>query len=201
MIVLAITPFDSKRMKIRLDNGMDLPLYKGELRRLNLSEGDEITNDKFNMIMDEILSPRCKSRALHLLEKMDRTELNLRQKLKESGYPDVCIDFAVDYCKEYRYVDDEAYARNYIEYRQNSKSRSRIRQDLIGKGISSNIIDNLLDECFCADEDKQIIKLLEKRHYDSSNATFEERTKQFRYLASKGYSFDAINRCLGLMDE
>lgn len=201
MLILAITPFDSKRMKVRLDNGMDLPLYKSEVRRLALSEGEEISDDKFNMIIDEILSVRCKSRALHLLEKMDRTEANLRQKLRDSGYPKICIDYAVDYCKEYHYIDDESYARNYVEYRQSSKSKNRIKQDLLGKGITADIIDSVLDECFQADEDVQIIKLLEKRHYNSTEATFEEKTKQFRYLASKGYSFAAINRCLGAMEE
>lgn len=201
MIITSIVPFDNKRSKVRLDNGTDLCLYKGEIRKLHIEEGLEITDEVFQLICDDILTPRCRSRALHLLEKQDRTESNLRNKLLEGGHIEACIEDAIQYCKDYGYVDDERYARNYIAFHQNNRSRQRLKQDLYGKGVPSSLIDICLDEYFDADELGQIKELLRKRHYDAENATYEERSKQYRFLRGKGYSNDAVNRALSIYDE
>ena len=47
--------------------------------------------------------------ALALLEFRDRTERELRRKLKEREYSTEEIDETVLFLKEYRYLDDEAY--------------------------------------------------------------------------------------------
>lgn len=196
MFITSIIPFDNKRSKVRLDNGTDLCLYKGEIRKLHIEEGMDITDSIYQMICDEILIPRCRSRALHLLEKQDRTEQNLRTKLREGGHIEECIEDAILYCKDYGYIDDERYARNYIAFHQSNRSKQRLKQDLYGKGVPAMLIDKCLDEYFEADEADQIRELLRKRHYDPENATYEERAKQYRFLRGKGYSNDAINSIL-----
>ena len=42
------------------------------------------------------------------------TEKKLRQKLVEGKYPEDIIDIALAYVKSYGYIDDEAYARDYM---------------------------------------------------------------------------------------
>ena len=79
--------------------------------------------------------------ALALLEFRDRTEWELRQKLKEREYSAEEIDETVLFLKEYRYLDDEAYAGRYIRSCAARKSRRQIRADLEHKGVSREIID------------------------------------------------------------
>ena len=45
-------------------------------------------------------------------------------------------------------------------------------------------------------EEELIKRLLEKKKYDPDTATYEDRGKIYRFLASKGFSSESINRVL-----
>ena len=65
---------------------------------------------------------------MHLLEKRDYTEKELRQKLTagKTEYTQEEMDIAIDYVKSFHYVDDGKYACKYIEAMRSRKSRSRL---------------------------------------------------------------------------
>ena len=196
MEVLSLVKLTKGRAKICLQGGTDFVLYKKEYESYGIEEGADLSEADYNQIVSEILIPRCKKRALHLLEKQDRSEKNLRDKLKEGGYPEEIIDIAIDYINDYGYLDDARMAASHIRFYQDSRSKLRLKQDLIGKGISSEVIDRVLEEEYTCDESELIEKLIMKKHYDKENATYEERAKMFRFLAGKGFSSDSINRVL-----
>ena len=196
MEVLSLVKLTKGRAKICLQGGTDFVLYKKEYESYGIEEGADLSEADYNQIVSEILIPRCKKRALHLLEKQDRSEKNLRDKLKEGGYPDEIIDIAIDYINDYGYLDDARMAASHIRFYQDSRSKLRLKQDLIGKGISAEVIDRVLEEEYTCDESELIEKLIMKKHYDKENATYEERAKMFRFLAGRGFSSDSINRVL-----
>ena len=70
MYIESIDTTGKNKCKIHLSNGVDLTLYKGEVRQLHLQENDEITEDMYEEVLEEILIPRARRRAMHLLEKM-----------------------------------------------------------------------------------------------------------------------------------
>ena len=104
LLVVEVIPREKGRTSIRFDNGMEVLLYKGEVRKLSLREGTVISREKYDEIIYEILGMRAKKRAMFLLERMDRTEHQLREKLMQNGYPDVCVDLAVEYVRKYHYI-------------------------------------------------------------------------------------------------
>ena len=164
LLVVEVIPREKGRTSIRFDNGMEVLLYKGEVRKLSLREGTVISREKYDEIIYEILGTRAKKRAMFLLERMDRTEHQLREKLMQNGYPDVCVDLAVEYVRKYHYIDDLRYATTYISYQQKKKSRQKLKMDLIAKGIEKSVIEQALDEVFDSDEQLKIRQLLEKKH-------------------------------------
>lgn len=196
MEVISLVKLTKGRAKICLQGGTDFVLYKKEYESYGIEEGADLSEADYNQIVSEILIPRCKKRALHLLEKQDRSEKNLRDKLKEGGYPEEIIDIAIDYINDYGYLDDARMAASHIRFYQDSRSKLRLKQDLIGKGISSEVIDRVLEEEYTCDESELIEKLIMKKHYDNENATYEERAKMYRFLAGRGFSSDSINRVL-----
>ena len=151
-----------------------------------------MSQQTYEEIIEEVLKPRCRSRALHLLEKQDRTESSVRQKLKEGGYPSFLIDDAIDYLYSYHYLDDERYAKNYVRFHQDNKSKRRIANDLIAKGVSKAVIETAIEVDYQSDEASQIEKLLNKKKYDRENATEKDRAKMFRFLAYRGFSSEDI---------
>lgn len=196
MEVLSLVKLTKGRAKICLAGGTDFVLYKKEYESYGIEEGADLSEADYNQIVTDILIPRCKKRALHLLEKQDRSEKNLRDKLKEGGYSQEIVDIAIDYINEYGYLDDARMAASHIRFYQDSRSKLRLKQDLIGKGISADVIDRVMEEEYTSDESDLIEKLLLKKNYDKDNATYEERAKMYRFLAGRGFSSDSINRVL-----
>ena len=77
MYIEAIDATKNNKNKVHLSNGVDFTLYKGELRKLQLQEGEELSDALYETILQEILIPRARRRAMHLLEKMDRSTRRL----------------------------------------------------------------------------------------------------------------------------
>lgn len=137
--------------------------------------------------------------ALALLEFRDRTEQELRQKLKEREYSAEEIDETVLFLKEYRYLDDEAYAGRYIRSCAARKSRRQIRAELERKGVSREVIDLQLQEEE-VDEDSQIRKLLVKKGYEPGKRMEPaEYRRIMAALGRRGFSGEAIRRVVESM--
>lgn len=200
LLVTEVIPREKGRTSIRFDNGMEVLLYKGEVRKLGLQEQTVISREKYDEIIYEILGTRAKKRAMFLLERMDRTEHQLRDKLMQNGYPAVCVDLAIDYVKKYHYIDDLRYATNYISYQQKRKSRQKLKIDLLTKGIDKNVIEQALDEAFDSDEQIKIRQLLEKKHYDPEECDRKEKQKTYQYLMRRGFKGSDILHVMKIWD-
>ena len=200
LLVTEVIPREKGRTSIRFYNGMEVLLYKGEVRKLGLQEQTVISREKYDEIIYEILGTRAKKRAMFLLERMDRTEHQLRDKLMQNGYPAVCVDLAIDYVKKYHYIDDLRHATNYISYQQKRKSRQKLKIDLLTKGIDKNVIEQALDEAFDSDEQIKIRQLLEKKHYDPKECDRKEKQKTYQYLMRRGFKGSDILHVMKIWD-
>ena len=89
--VMSVVPLEKGKARIRFDDGTEVVLYKGEIRKLGIEEGCVVTEAVYDKILNEILGKRAIKRAMHLLEKQDRTERQLYDKLKQNGYPESCL--------------------------------------------------------------------------------------------------------------
>ena len=194
--ILSITPVDKKRCQVTISTGESFPLYQGEIRSFQFEEGGEIP-DAVWAELDTALRKRVRLRCMHLLQKADKTEGQLRQKLKEGGYPPILVDDALDY----HYVDDERYARYYVQQQSAGKSRLRLKQDLQRKGVPEDVIRLVLEE-EDVDEEASIRKLAQKKVASVHPQTPADWQKISRYLAGKGYGFSTIRHVIGqLQDE
>ena len=135
---------------------------------------------------------RAKKRALYILERMDRTEHELREKLQKSEYPEEVIEEAIAYVKSFHYLDDERYAENYIRYKKDKMSRQQIKQKLMSKGLSKELIANAMEEEYDADETEQIRNLLEKKHFSSETADEGEFRRVYNFLLRRGFRSNDI---------
>lgn len=91
MIVSGITPADKRRSRVYLDGSFAFVLYNGEIKRFHIEEGEELAQELYSQIMDEVLCRRARERMLHLLKSTSRTELEIRRKagggpLSPAGY-------------------------------------------------------------------------------------------------------------------
>lgn len=157
------------KYRTTFDNGTTCVLYRTEAVRYSIMEGAFISEADYEKLITEVVGKRAKKRALHLLEQMDRSERKLREKLTQGGYPDCCVDAAIDYVKSFHYLDDYRFASTYVRYHQDSLSRRQLEQKLMAKGIGRDDINCAIDSEYTADEEKHIAKQLEKKRYDPDN--------------------------------
>lgn len=191
MQILSITPLDKRRRRVLTDVGLAFALYQGEVKAYNLEEGGEVAEGTYREILEQVLFKRAKERALHLLQSRDRTELEIRKKLGDGHYPEEAIDYAVEFLKRYRFVDDENYGRNYIRAHGGKKSRRQLEFELRNKGLGVEVVGLLLEECQISEEE-QIARFLAKKGYQKDASTPGERARLAMALARKGFSHDAV---------
>lgn len=200
MIVTQLAEMGKGRYKVYIEERPAFALYRGELNRLGIREGEEITQECLREIREEILPLRAKKRAMNLLQKREYTAASLREKLRDGEYPEECIEEAIAYVESYGYVDDLRYARDFIVYNMERKSRMRIEQDLMRKGICKDTIravfEELEEDGMRQDEVSMIRSLLEKKKYDAKTADGQEKQRMYAFLYRKGFHADAINRVI-----
>lgn len=193
MQVMQISGLDKKRMRIFLEDGRSFVLYRGEVRRYSLEEGAELSDGQYEEICSEILKKRARRRTMHLLEKMDRTEAQIREKLRQGFYPEEIIEDAVAYVKGYHYLDDSRYAENYVRNQREKKSRRKIQMELMAKGIDRELAEQTLEEeCQRENEQELILKWVEKKHYSAQTADLKEKQRMYQFLMRKGFQSDDI---------
>jgi len=196
MKITAVQPLDQRRSKVLLEGDVAFALYKGELRKYQIREGGELTEEEYHEIVTKILFRRARERLVYLLRSANKTEQELRKKLKDAWYPDEAIDEAIAFGIRHHYIDDERYAERYIEFQGKRKSRKQVIYELRQKGISQGIISRLLEEK-PIDEEELVRSYLRKKRIDCSEITREERYKAASSLARKGISWEIIRRVMG----
>ncbi len=142
---------------------------------------------------------RAKLRALRLLEEMDRTEANVREKLQGAGFNEKAVEEAIAYVKSYGYIDDERFARVYIESKSRNKSRKQIEMELIyKKGVDKELVARGFETAATADIQEVIQKYMKKRKIDPENCDYEQKQKFFIYMLRKGFQMEDLKRVFDL---
>ena len=200
MVITKVEEFTKNRSKIYIDEEFAFVLYKGELRLFGVKVGTELSVDNYRKIMTEILPKRAKMRAMNLLQSRDYTRSALADKLKAGFYPQEVIEEALDYVASYHYIDDVRYSKSYIHYNQERKSRKVIELELLRKGVSKTDIEagwrEWYEEGNAQNEEEQIIRLLEKKHFQNVSSDPKQRQKIYAFLLRKGFSMESVSRAV-----
>ena len=196
MIITKIEPLTSKKCRIELDGETSFALYKGEVSRFHLKEGEELTEEQQEKIKNEILRKRAKLRAMHLLNLSDKTEGELRNRLKKDLYPEDVIEEAITYVKKFGYIDDERYALHFIEVRKESKSRREILMLLRQKTLSAEKIEWAMEQSYgeTGGDQEAILKILQKKRFFENIEDPVKVQKIYGYLARKGFRYEDIRQ-------
>lgn len=200
MLVTQVTEISKNKSKVFIDSEFAFVLYKGELRIYHVQEGREMTESDYRTIVTEVLPKRAKLRCMNLLKSRDYTEAQLRLKLKQGGYTEDIIQQALSYVKQFGYVDDVRYARDYISCYAEGKSRMKIEYALLQKGISKETVEAAWDawqeEGNEQNEEQMIIRLLQKKNWNPETQDRKEQQKTAAFLLRKGFRMESIRRVM-----
>lgn len=207
MIVTDIIEISKKQCKIMIDYEFAFVLYKGELPLYKIKIGEEITEEIYRCVVDELLTKRAKLRAMNLLKTHSYTEKRLTEKLKRGLYPQSCIRDALEYVKSYGYINDDQYAADYMFYHGNHLNKMQLYQKLRKKGVADEIIAKNYEiysrQSHVPKEEDLICDFLRKKGYckGSFQITTEEKQKLIRALLQRGYNYDKVCRVFAIYGE
>ncbi len=200
MRVTEIEEISKSRARVYIDEEFAFVLYRGELRSFHIRAGEEVDEEAYRSIMDEVLPKRAKLRAMNLLQSREYTVRQLHDKLKEGGYPEDIIGQALDYVESFHYTDDLRYATGFIRSHEGDRSRRRIEQDLLRRGIDRAVLEQAWaaweEEGGVQEEGAMIRALLEKKGFDRETADLKQRQKMYGFLMRKGFQAEQVRRAV-----
>ncbi len=141
---------------------------------------------------------RAAAKAMKLLLQQDRTEWELRDRLRRADFSEEAVCAALEYVSGFGYIDDYRYAVQYLSYKKGRHSRRELQYKLKNRGVPPEILQRAMEEYPPEDETEPIAYLVRKRlgRQSLSQMKYGDRNKMISYLARKGFDLPVIKRTL-----
>ncbi|MCL2630330.1 MAG: recombination regulator RecX [Firmicutes bacterium] len=139
----------------------------------------------------------AKSYLFAQLSKKALTECEASEKLAKKGFSREETSKAITIAKDYGYINDLNYCKNYFLSRSSLKGFYKIKQELIQRGVPSEVI--LLSYQDSEINEKSAVKNLAEKFLKNKESDPKIKEKLFRHLAGKGFGFEVINETINNM--
>jgi len=190
---------------IYLNDGREILSYIDFIVKFKVKVGKQLTEEQIKEMKSESEVILAKEIAYRFISYKPRTLKEVSDKLKAKGFQSDLVSKVVEELKNYGFINDLEYARNFVLNRSRSKTLGELalRRELLSKGISSEIVDevlsereNLIDEFEIAFDLAQgklkQIKSLKKR----KKGRDEYKRRIYEFLLRRGFKFETINRVM-----
>jgi regulatory protein len=144
--------------------------------------------------------------AVKLLGQQMRTVAEVKRLLRRRVQPgeagEARIDAVVARLKEYRFLNDTAYAQDYAKLRQENASlgKRRVQQDLLRKGVHADVIATTLGAAYEGVSEEDLARRHLERKRIRKPASEKEAARVARLLIRAGFSTGTIVRILKKWD-
>lgn len=196
---------NDQRVSVYLDGEFAFGVHEDIVVKHGLREGDVLTEEQRAEIERDEQYVTAKQAAFDYLAHKARTEEEVRRKLREKDVSTVVTDEVIARLEELEYLDDEAYARDYVRNRFSNKKYGpiRIRRELLKRGIDRHLAETAVDE-LVAERDMKAAAWThaEKRWPGLVGEDDPRRRKQkmYRYLRRRGFTSDTIYSILDRLE-
>ncbi len=182
------------RYSIYVDGKYSFSLSENELMQQSLRIGQEFDALGFEKIKKTAIEDKAYMRAIDLLARRPRSEWELRDYLKRKDYDEATVQKILSMLRDRGYVNDDAFARAWVENRRLLKatSKRRLQNELRQKRIADDVIRAVLE----ADETDERDVLRELVAKKRSQHRYQDTQKLMQYLARQGFRYDDIKSVL-----
>ncbi|HDP67871.1 MAG TPA: hypothetical protein ENN20_05140 [Candidatus Marinimicrobia bacterium] len=192
----------AQRRSVFIDGEYAFGVSEATFQQFHLQPGQVLSARQIEIIKSHEEFERAKELALKYLALRMRSDFELKSYLKRKGFPAVVVRRVLFYCHELRYLDDRKYAEMLVRdmCHINRYGRYKMVAQLRKRGISPEIIRQVLSELIDESEQKRIALKLATKKLASLQNDEKSREKLYRYLKQRGFSYsvisDAVNRLL-----
>ena len=179
------------RVNVYLDGEFALGCSLDIVLNYGLKEGLEITSEKLDELVFENEKSLALSKAVTLLGKNLKTKHQMKKYLVDKGYSEQIVNYVLEKLCEYNYINDENYAKLYVRSIKNKFGKIKIRNELKLKGVSDKNIDLALADF---ESEEEVIFNLANKWLKDKPASYENLSKLYRFLLSKGFDYEEVSR-------
>lgn len=200
---------NQSRVNIMVDGKYRFSLDIFQVGELGIRVGKEYTDEELNALEEESIFGKTYARTLEYTLIRPHSAKEIRDYLwrktrtirsrnrrtgelaEKKGISPAIADRVFDRLKEKGYVDDEKFARWWVENRNQRKGTSlrRLEAELRGKGVPATIIQEVMNTT-TRDDLLELEKMIEKkaRKYDEQ--------KLVAYLLRQGFSYEDVRTAM-----
>lgn len=182
------------RYNIFVDGHYSFSLDEFQLVQYSLHSGQEIDETKLAELQAESDFGKNYIRAVDLISRRLRSEREVRDYAGRKQWGRDNTERVIARLYDRGYLNDLVFTKAFVRSRQSAQkySRRRIERDLVNKGISHRIIQQVLDEeAGMADDNDALTNLVTKKYH-----RYDDINKLKAYLARAGFRYDDINRAI-----
>jgi len=187
---------NGKRVNVYLDGTFGFGIDLDNLVLSHIKIGTELTDEEVQKIVRKAEFQKTLDKLLKFAMLRPRSEKEIDEYLKRKKVHESMWKDLVEKLRHFELLDDVKFAKWWVDQRVAFKKISLrvLKLELGKKGINKNVIEDIL-EVTPIDEEKMARELLEKRDYkwDRFDPKIAKQ-KKFQYLASKGFSWETIEK-------
>ena len=187
----------ARRIRVRLDDGLEYVLSESLFRRKPLMVSEDIDASEYSRwILLHQYQPAL-NKAVSLLACRPCSKAEISRKLAYAGYSSETVDLVLYKLEKNNLLDDRDFAQQWIRYRSDSRfGPRRIIQELKLKGVSEEDISSSMQDL---DEDEmmnQAVTLAEKklRHESMEEPVRKLRMKIVNSIVRRGFDWDVARK-------
>ena len=198
---LQIQERDKERINVFIDHTFALGVSLRTLQEQTLHKGKVLDEYAWEQLVRAEQLDKSYNAALHFLAARPRSVQEIRTRLKRKEYPEDHIDAAIERLKRIGLVDDDAFARWWIENRSQTRPRSAraLQAELMRKGVDRATIEAQLATLVSADDEhdhaRTVAQKAFRRYQNEKDKTTFQR-KMGAYLGRRGFGWDIIKPIL-----
>jgi len=210
MIVTRIEKMRSRqpRYRIHSDDGAPIILTEDLLVRFSLARGDELSEERLHEMHAASEQVSAKQHAYRFISYRARSEHEIATYLRRKGFSAERATATVEEFRHLGLVDDAHFAGMIVRdaITRGRSGPAAVRRKLLEKGISRQIIDDLVAEHFSDEVLKSTaIGLLIKR-VERTRARLDKldppkrRARLYQYLCQRGFSSQTATHALNSIE-
>lgn len=189
-----------RRINLYADDAFWLAVDREVLLEVPLRRGDPATPELRARLEAADERRRAYDAALNLLSYRPRAELELRRRLVRKGLSASACDWAIERLRGAGLVDDEAFARAWLESRGGgaaAKGSRLLRSELRAKGVTAAAIDAAADSTSGLDDEAAAMAAASARAARLRGLEYDEfRRRLGGFLQRRGFGYAVSGRVI-----
>lgn len=181
-----------QKHKDRCNLFVDGEFYAGvsleTVMKFRLKAGTETDEKELGEILREAEKSEASEKALSYVSRTIKTKRQVKEYLLKKGFSESACYYAIDKLKEYGYINDEEYAKRFIESTGKTQGKRLMAYKLMAKGVKKEEIESAYEEVG-GKAGENAAALAEKRLKNKEH-TKENILKTYKYLISRGFSYE-----------